>query len=94
VVLSDLAPPATGHRDTDHLRIVALVEAAAALAMAVLAPGGTFVAKVWQGGTADALLAELKRRFKNVHHAKPSASRAESAEIYLVCTGFRGASSG
>jgi len=90
LVLSDMAPPASGHRDTDHLRIVALVQAAAELALDLLAVDGAFVAKVWQGGTAGELLALLKRRFKNVRHAKPAASRAGSAEIYLVCTGFRG----
>lgn len=89
VVLSDMAPAATGHRATDHLRIVALVESAAALAAEVLAPGGTLVAKVWQGGTEAGLLAGLKRRFATVRHAKPPASRAESAEIYLVAQGFR-----
>jgi 23S rRNA (uridine2552-2'-O)-methyltransferase len=89
VVLSDMSPNATGHRQTDHLRIVALVEAAAAFARDVLKPGGAFVAKVWQGGTEAALLAELKRDFAGVKHVKPAASRAESAELYLVATGFR-----
>ena len=89
LVLSDMAPPATGHRGTDHLRIMALVEAAADLALHVLKPGGAFVAKVWQGGTENDLLAELKRRFRSVRHAKPAASRADSAEVYLVATGFR-----
>ena len=89
VVLSDMAPAATGHRGTDHIRIVALVEAAAALAVEVLAPGGTFVAKVWQGGTQAELLAGLKRRFRTVRHAKPAASRAESAEVYLVALDFQ-----
>jgi 23S rRNA (uridine2552-2'-O)-methyltransferase len=93
VVLSDMAPAATGHRGTDHIRIVALVEAAAELALEVLAPGGAFVAKVWQGGTAEDLLAVLKQRFKSVRHAKPAASRAESAEVYLVALGFRGRAS-
>lgn len=90
VVLSDLAPPAIGHRATDHTRIVALVEAAAEIATAVLRPGGAFVAKVWQGGTEQALLAQLKRRFKSVRHAKPNASRSDSAEIYLVALDFTG----
>jgi 23S rRNA (uridine2552-2'-O)-methyltransferase len=89
VVLSDMSPNATGHRQTDHLRIMALVEAAAAFARDVLKPGGAFVAKVWQGGTESALLAELKRDFAGVKHVKPAASRAESAELYLVATGFR-----
>jgi 23S rRNA (uridine2552-2'-O)-methyltransferase len=90
VVLSDMAAPATGHAATDHLRIVALAEAGFAFAEAVLAPGGTFVAKVFQGGTEGALLAALKRAFASVRHAKPAASRAESAETYVVAQGFRG----
>jgi 23S rRNA (uridine2552-2'-O)-methyltransferase len=91
VVLSDMAAPATGHAATDHLRIIALAEDAFALAMSVLRPGGAFVAKVFQGGTEGALLTELKRAFMTVRHAKPAASRAESAETYVVATGFRGA---
>jgi 23S rRNA (uridine2552-2'-O)-methyltransferase len=91
VVLSDMAPPSSGHPGADHLRIMALAEAAASLAMAVLAPGGSFVCKVWQGGTEAGLLTLLKRRFRTVRHAKPPASRAESAEIYVVALGFRGA---
>ncbi|MGE5536999.1 MAG: RlmE family RNA methyltransferase [Gemmatimonas sp.] len=90
VVLSDMAPPASGQRETDHLRIMALVEAAVDFASEVLNPGGAFVAKVWQGGTESGLLAELKRRFASVKHAKPPASRPESAEVYVVATGFRG----
>jgi 23S rRNA (uridine2552-2'-O)-methyltransferase len=90
IVLSDMAAPATGHAATDHLRIVALAEAAFAFAAEVLAPGGTFVAKVFQGGTEGALLAALKRAFATVRHAKPDASRAESAETYVVAQGFRG----
>ena len=90
VVLSDMAPPATGHAATDHLRIMALVEAALAFATQVLAPGGTFVAKVLRGGTENALLAGMKRAFKTVKHAKPPASRPESAEVYVVARGFRG----
>lgn len=89
VVLSDMAPSASGHPGADHLRIIGLAEAAAELAMAVLAPGGSFVCKVWQGGTTPELLALLKRRFAAVRHAKPPASRAESAEVYVVATGFR-----
>ncbi len=89
VVLSDMAAPATGHASTDHLRIVALVEVAFDFAVTVLAPGGTFVAKVFQGGTERALLEQLKRRFATVRHAKPAASRAESAETYVVAQGFR-----
>ena len=94
LVLSDMAPSTTGHRATDHLRIVALVEAAAALAADVLAEGGGFVAKVWQGGTEAELLADLKRSFRQVRHVKPPASRKESAEIYLLATGFRGDAGG
>lgn len=90
VVLSDMAPPATGHASTDHLRIMALVEAALAFAEQILAPDGTFVAKVLQGGTESALLADMKRAFKTVKHAKPPASRPESAEMYVVAMGFRG----
>ncbi len=89
VVLSDMAPSATGHAGTDHLRIVALAEAALVVAVGVLRPGGSFVCKVFQGGTSADLLAVIKRRFANVRHAKPPASRAESAEVYLVAKGFR-----
>ena len=89
VVLSDMAANATGHRATDHLKIMALVEAAAAFARDVLAPGGAFLAKVFQGGTEHRLLAELKRDFASVKHVKPPASRADSAELYLLATGFR-----
>lgn len=90
LVLSDMAPKAIGHRGTDHLRIMGLAEAAFATACDVLAPGGGFVAKVWQGGTEDALLAQIKTMFASVRHAKPAASRSDSAEIYLVAQGFRG----
>ncbi len=89
VVLSDMAANATGHRKTDHLKIMALVESAAAFAREVLAPGGTFLAKVLQGGTETELLAELKRDFAGVKHVKPAASRADSSELYLLATGFR-----
>jgi 23S rRNA (uridine2552-2'-O)-methyltransferase len=89
VVLSDMAANATGHAKTDHLKIMALVEAAADFAREVLSPGGTFLAKVLQGGTEGALLAGLKRDFSSVKHVKPSASRADSAELYLLATGFR-----
>jgi 23S rRNA (uridine2552-2'-O)-methyltransferase len=91
VVLSDMAANATGHRKTDHLRIVALVEAAAAFAAEVLAEGGVFLAKVIQGGTENELLAALKRDFTSVKHVKPAASRADSAELYVLATGFRAA---
>lgn len=90
LVLSDMAAPTTGHRATDHLRIVHLVELAADFAIQVLAPGGAFVAKVFQGGTEHELLAMLKRHFATTLHAKPRASRAESAETYLVARGFKG----
>jgi len=92
VVLSDMAANATGHRKTDHLRIMALVETAFEFAREALAPGGTFLAKVLQGGTEGALLAALKRDFATVKHVKPPASRSDSAELYLLATGFRGSS--
>ena len=92
VVLSDMAANATGHRRTDHLKIVALAEAAADFARAVLKPGGAFLAKVLQGGTEGALLADLKRDFASVKHVKPTASRTDSAELYVLATGFRGTS--
>lgn len=91
VVMSDMAPPASGHRATDHIRIVALCEAAATFGFDVLAEGGTFLAKVWQGGAEGELLAELKRRFARVVHVKPPASRSDSAEKFVLATGFRGA---
>jgi 23S rRNA (uridine2552-2'-O)-methyltransferase len=90
VVLSDMAASASGHPATDHLRIVALCEAAATFARDVLAPGGAFVAKVLRGGAEGGLLAELKRDFAKVRHVKPPASRSDSAETYVVATGFRG----
>jgi 23S rRNA (uridine2552-2'-O)-methyltransferase len=90
VVLSDMAANATGHRQTDHLKIMALVEAAAEFAGEVLKPGGAFLAKVIQGGTEGALLAALKRDFAVVKHVKPAASRSDSAELYVLATGFRG----
>jgi 23S rRNA (uridine2552-2'-O)-methyltransferase len=89
VVLTDMAANATGHRKTDHIKIVALVEAAAEFAREVLKPGGAFLAKVIQGGTEPALLAQLKKDFSTVRHVKPAASRADSAELYLLATGFR-----
>jgi 23S rRNA (uridine2552-2'-O)-methyltransferase len=92
VVMSDMAANATGHKKTDHLRIVGLAEAAAEFARAVLAPGGAFVAKVLQGGTEGTLLADLKRDFAAVRHVKPAASRSGSAELYVLATGFRGRS--
>jgi 23S rRNA (uridine2552-2'-O)-methyltransferase len=89
LVLSDMAAPATGHAATDHLRVVALAEDAFALARTLLKPGGAFVAKVFQGGATGELLAALKKAFAEVRHAKPAASRAESAETYVVAKGFR-----
>jgi 23S rRNA (uridine2552-2'-O)-methyltransferase len=91
VVLSDMAAPTTGHRQTDHLRTIGLVEAAADFAATILKPGGDFVAKVFRGGTEGDLLARLKREFTAVHHVKPPSSRAESVELYLVAKRFRGA---
>ncbi len=88
-VISDMAANATGHRKTDHLRIVALAELAAEFAREVLSPGGFFLAKVLQGGTEGDLLASLKRDFAKVQHVKPAASRANSAELYVLATGFR-----
>jgi 23S rRNA (uridine2552-2'-O)-methyltransferase len=90
LVLSDMAPNATGHAATDHVRIMALAEAALDFAETVLAPGGGFVAKVLQGGSERALLERLKARFARVRHAKPPASRKESRELYVVAQGFRG----
>ncbi len=90
LVLSDMAPSTTGHTGTDHIRIIALAEAAAQFALEVLAPGGAFVCKVFQGGTENDLLAAIKKSFAKVRHAKPPASRAESSETYLVAQGFRG----
>jgi 23S rRNA (uridine2552-2'-O)-methyltransferase len=92
VVLSDMAANATGHRKTDHLKIMALAEAAADFAREVLAPGGAFLCKVLQGGTETTLLASLKRDFASVKHVKPAASRTDSAELYLLATGYRGIS--
>ena len=88
IVLSDLAANTTGHRQTDHLKTVALVESAAEFAMEVLKPGGSFVTKVFQGGAEEKLLATLKKSFKSVKHAKPKSSRAGSPEMYLVAKGF------
>jgi 23S rRNA (uridine2552-2'-O)-methyltransferase len=90
VVMSDMAASATGDPQVDHLRIMALAEAAHDFARQVLKPGGAFVAKVLQGGTERTLLDQLKRDFVKVRHVKPAASRADSAEMYVVGTGFRG----
>jgi 23S rRNA (uridine2552-2'-O)-methyltransferase len=93
VVLSDMAANTTGHRKTDQLRIVGLVEIAAAFASEVLNPGGTFLAKVLQSGVDAELLAQLKRDFASVKHVKPAASRQGSSERYVLATGFRGRAS-
>ena len=90
IVLTDMAAATTGHRATDHLRTVALFEAALDVAEDVLKPGGVFVGKVFQGGASGELLARVKKLFREVKHVKPPASRAESVELYLVATGFRG----
>ena len=89
VVLSDMAAPTTGHTNTDHLRIMGLAETALAFAIEVLTPGGAFLCKVFQGGTEQDLLAQLKQSFAVVRHIKPPASRSDSAELYVLATGFR-----
>ena len=89
VVLSDMAAPTTGHRATDHIRTIALVEIALEVAEDVLRPGGTFVGKVFQGGSSNELLARLKKSFREVKHVKPPASRQESVELYVVALGFK-----
>jgi 23S rRNA (uridine2552-2'-O)-methyltransferase len=94
IVLSDMAANTTGHRKTDHLRIMALADAAAHFAREVLGPGGSFLCKVLQGGTETTLLTGLKRDFSSVKHIKPPASRSDSAELYLLARGFRGGSAG
>jgi 23S rRNA (uridine2552-2'-O)-methyltransferase len=90
VVMSDMAANTTGHRKTDQLRIIGLVESAAAFACEILNPGGTFLAKVFQGGADADLLAQLKRDFTSVKHVKPAASRQDSSERYVMALGFRG----
>lgn len=89
LVVSDMAAPTTGHPQTDHLRIIALVEAALYFAVDVLNENGTFLAKVFQGGTEHELLAMMKKHFKTIKHIKPDASRKDSAEMYVVAQGFR-----
>jgi len=89
-VLTDMAAPTTGHRNTDHVRTLALFEIAFEVAVDVLKPGGSFVGKVFQGGATNELLAQVKKRFSEVKHVKPPASRAESVELYLVALGFKG----
>jgi 23S rRNA (uridine2552-2'-O)-methyltransferase len=90
LILSDMAPNTTGHRQTDHLRIVGLIEAAVDFTTEVLKPGGAFVTKAFQGGETSGLLATLKHNFSEVRHVKPKASRAESSELYLLARGFKG----
>ena len=90
IILSDMASPASGHAATDHLRIMGLCEAALMFAYDVLAPNGTFIAKVLQGGTENEMLTLMKRNFKIVRHSKPPASRSNSSEMYVVASGFRG----
>ncbi len=89
VVLSDMAPNTTGHAATDHIRIIALAELALDLALQILAPGGAFVAKVFQGGSEKQMLVSLKQAFTSVKHAKPPSSRKESSELYVVAQGFK-----
>ncbi len=88
-VISDMAPFTTGHQSTDHLRIIALVDAAYAFACQILKPGGYFVAKVFQGGTEGKLYADMQKRFTKVRHAKPPSSRKESPEVFVIATGFK-----
>ena len=90
LILSDMAPNTTGHKQTDHLRIVGLIEAAVDFAVEVLKPGGSFVTKAFQGGETESVLKLLKTHFADVRHVKPKSSRAGSSEVYLVATGFRG----
>ena len=90
VVLTDMAAPTTGHRATDHIRTITLVEIALEVALDTLKPGGVFVGKVFQGGSSNELLARLKKAFRDVKHVKPPASRSESVELYVVATGFKG----
>jgi len=90
VVMSDMAPNTVGHRRTDHLRIMGLIEIAAEFAISVLKPGGVFIAKAFQGGETAPVMAILKQNFTDVRNLKPKASRADSSEVYLVATGFKG----
>ena len=91
LVLSDMAPNTTGHAATDHIRIMALAELTLEIALPILAEGGGFVCKLFQGGAERVMLERMKRSFRSVRHAKPPASRKESSELYVVATGFRGA---
>jgi 23S rRNA (uridine2552-2'-O)-methyltransferase len=90
LILSDMAPNTTGHRQTDHLRIIGLIEAAVDFTVTSLRPGGAFLSKAFQGGETSGLLAALKANFAEVRHVKPKASRAESSELYLLARGFKG----
>ena len=90
LILSDMAPNTTGHKQTDHLRIVGLIEAAVDFAVEVLKPGGVFITKAFQGGETEGVLKLLKAHFAEVRHVKPKSSRAGSSEVYLVATGFKG----
>jgi len=90
LILSDMAPNTTGHKQTDHLRIVGLIEAAVDFTVEVLKPGGNFVTKAFQGGETAGVLKLLKTHFAEVRHVKPKSSRAGSSEVYLAATGFRG----
>jgi 23S rRNA (uridine2552-2'-O)-methyltransferase len=90
VILSDMAPNTVGHRVTDHLRIAGLIEAAIDFTLGCLRPGGSFVAKAFQGGETDEILGRLRRNFDKVRHVKPKASRQDSSELFLVATGFKG----
>jgi 23S rRNA (uridine2552-2'-O)-methyltransferase len=90
VVLSDMAPNTMGHKQTDHLRIIGLIEQAADFAIATLVPGGAFVTKAFQGGETADLLKLLRAHFTEVRHVKPKASRSQSSEVYLVAIGFKG----
>lgn len=90
IVMSDMAAPATGHKQTDHLRIMGLAEAALDFALEILKPGGVYLAKVLQGGTENELLNLMKLNFEKTRHVKPAASRADSSELYVLATGFKG----
>ena len=90
LVLSDMAPNTTGHAATDHIRIMGLAELALQFACQILTPGGSFVAKVFQGGSEKEMLLPMKQNFATVKHAKPPASRKESSELYVVAQGFKG----
>ncbi|WGM39925.1 RlmE family RNA methyltransferase [Caulobacter sp. NIBR1757] len=92
IVLSDMAPNTVGHRETDHIRIVGLIELAVDFAVSVLKPGGSFVAKAFQGGETAEVIGRLKKHFEKVQHIKPKASRADSSEVFLAATGFKGPS--